>query len=532
MNSPTLLRRWRIGPRLALGFGTLLLLAALLVALAAWGLDVAERGLGAITTRLMPATTMAVGGKIQLLQSEAAAATLVASIFNDDAMKAAKAQWDAAQTGIDQNVAAFAKLTVEPEQQQALATFRGHIDAYRRAVQPVFTKLLQSGYADAKEAFEELGAARNEHAAATALVDGIERTMQQRGRAVFAQVESLVGTVLLALLAGFAAALVIGTLVAWRIARSVVEPAQHARRLAEHIADGNLAVAVATAPGSDEMHDMMDALLRMQSSLAHIVGQVSQAADGIQTASAEVASGSLDLSHRTEQAAGRLQQTASTMLQITGTVGTSADSARRADELAGSAAELAQRGGSAVARVVATMDEISASSRRIADIVGTIDGIAFQTNILALNAAVEAARAGEQGRGFAVVAAEVRTLAQRSAQAAREIKTLIGASVERVEAGARQVGDAGSTMGEIVAGVQRVSGIVGEISAGAAEQTDGIGRVNGAVAELDAMTQQNAALVEQSAAAAESLKEQAQRLGALMGAFKLAPRSAPGASAG
>jgi methyl-accepting chemotaxis protein len=217
------------------------------------------------------------------------------------------------------------------------------------------------------------------------------------------------------------------------------------------------------------------------------------------------------------------------MEQLTGTVKQSADSARQANQLAASAAEVAQRGGSVVSQVVSTMDEINASSKKIADIIGVIDGIAFQTNILALNAAVEAARAGEQGRGFAVVASEVRSLAQRSAEAAKEIKGLIGASVERVEAGSKLVADAGQTMGEIVGSVQRVSDIIGEITAAAAEQSDGIGQVNTAVTQLDQMTQQNAALVEQSAAAAESLKDQAMRLAQVVATFRLAGGSAASA---
>jgi methyl-accepting chemotaxis protein len=252
-----------------------------------------------------------------------------------------------------------------------------------------------------------------------------------------------------------------------------------------------------------------------------VVSQVHASSQIIQLASAEVASGNGDLSQRTENAAGSLQQTASSMEQLTATVRQSEDAARQASNLAQSASSVAQHGGQAVAQVVATMDDINASSRRISDIIGTIDGIAFQTNILALNAAVEAARAGEQGRGFAVVASEVRSLAQRSAAAAREIKSLIGASVERVETGSRQVADAGRTMGDIVDSVQRVNLIIGEISAAAADQSAGIGQVNGAVAQLDQSTQQNAALVEQSAAAAESLREEAERLAQLVATFKL-----------
>ena len=263
---------------------------------------------------------------------------------------------------------------------------------------------------------------------------------------------------------------------------------------------------------------LKQALGRVQQTLL----QVRASAGSVTTASDEIASGNHDLSSRTEQAASSLQQTASAMEQLTATVRNSAESARQANQLAASAAEVAERGGSVVSQVVSTMDEINASSKKIADIIGVIDGIAFQTNILALNAAVEAARAGEQGRGFAVVASEVRSLAQRSAEAAKEIKGLIGASVERVEAGSKLVADAGQTMGEIVGSVQRVSDIIGEITAAAAEQSDGIGQVNTAVTQLDQMTQQNAALVEESTAAAESLRTQAQRLAQALAGFRLA----------
>jgi methyl-accepting chemotaxis protein len=266
------------------------------------------------------------------------------------------------------------------------------------------------------------------------------------------------------------------------------------------------------------------AALQLQQALRHVeraLGDVRRSAESIRTASSEVASGNIDLSQRTAQAANSLQQTATSLEQLTSTVRQSADAASQANQLAGAAASTAQRGGTVVAQVVSTMQDINTSSRKIADIIGTIDGIAFQTNILALNAAVEAARAGEQGRGFAVVASEVRSLAQRSAEAAREIKSLIGASVDKVESGSRLVADAGSTMGEIVASVQRVSDIIGEISAAAGEQSQGIVQVNGAVAQLDQMTQQNAALVQEGAAAAESLREQSRQLAAVVAGFRL-----------
>ena len=247
---------------------------------------------------------------------------------------------------------------------------------------------------------------------------------------------------------------------------------------------------------------------------------VQASATQIEVASREISTGNNDLSARTEQAASNLEETAASMEELTSTVRQSADAARQANQLASSAAEIAARGGQVVGQVVTTMDEINHSSKKISDIIGVIDGIAFQTNILALNAAVEAARAGEQGRGFAVVAGEVRNLAQRSAEAAKEIKGLIGASVDKVEAGSKLVADAGQTMSEIVGSVQRVSDIIGEITAASGEQSDGIGQVNVAVTQLDQMTQQNAALVEESAAAAESLKDQAQRLAQVIQIFR------------
>jgi methyl-accepting chemotaxis protein len=303
--------------------------------------------------------------------------------------------------------------------------------------------------------------------------------------------------------------------------KSICEPVTQAQRLALAITHGDLTQSI-VVEGSDEMAQLLRALSDMQGSLRKLVGQVRTSTDSIATASGEISAGNLDLSTRTEQTASNLQQAASSMEQLTGTVKQTADSARQANQLANSAAEVAARGGSVVAQVVSTMDEINASSKKIADIIGVIDGIAFQTNILALNAAVEAARAGEQGRGFAVVASEVRSLAGRSAEAAKEIKGLIGASVEKVESGSRLVADAGQTMTEIVNSVQRVSDIIGEITAATSEQSDGIGQVNGSVIQLDQMTQQNAALVEQSAAAAESLKDQAGRLSKVIGTFRTA----------
>ncbi|MBE0547925.1 MAG: HAMP domain-containing protein, partial [Rubrivivax sp.] len=333
---------------------------------------------------------------------------------------------------------------------------------------------------------------------------------------------------LLALLSLAVAGAVVGLF--WLVLRKVAKALEQASGFAREIAEGNLCVTVET-DRKDELGELLSALGAMRTSLVQTVSQVRSTTDSISTASAEIAMGNQDLSARTEQTASNLEQTAASMEQLTATVRQSADAARQANQLAASAAEIAARGGRVVNQVVTTMDEINHSSKKISDIIGVIDGIAFQTNILALNAAVEAARAGEQGRGFAVVAGEVRNLAQRSAQAAKEIKGLIGTSVDKVESGSRLVADAGQTMSEIVGSVQRVSDIIGEITAAAGEQSDGIGQVNTAVNQLDQMTQQNAALVEESAAAAESLKDQASRLAQVVQVFRIDGSSSVGALA-
>ena len=324
-----------------------------------------------------------------------------------------------------------------------------------------------------------------------------------------------------ALVAGGLVAVLLASLLAVWLARNITRPLKRLVALAQRIAQGDLSANIEVR-STDESGELMGAIKRMNQSLLRIVGEVRTGTDAIAASSGQIAAGNLDLSNRTEQQAGSLEETAAAMEQLTGTVRQNAVNASQANELALSASEVALQGGHAFSQVVDTMGSINASSRKIVDIISVIDGIAFQTNILALNAAVEAARAGEQGRGFAVVASEVRNLAQRSAEAAREIKALIGDSVDKVDAGSKLVQQAGATMDKIVASVQRVTAIMGDITTASHEQSAGIEQVNRAISQMDAVTQQNAALVEQAAAAAASMQQQAGNLAQVVSVFKLA----------
>ncbi len=512
------LNNLKIGKRLALGFGSLLALMCLLFATAFWQLQLSaqstakaaeyERRAGIVTdwaalTESNVMRTIAIAKSAGQPQVEA---------FFGPQMKDTSAKISELQKELETVISSEkgkALLADVAEKRKSYIDLRKEVMALIKNADHVPAEAMLAGkvipasqaYLQAMHAVREFeNALAAEHAQAVA--DGMARS------------KVLLTTLLVAGLA-------IGSLMAWLIARSVTTPVSEAVRAAEIIAGGDLTHSVSSTHG-DELGDLLRTIGRMQESLRNLVGRVRSSTDSISTASVEIATGNQDLSQRTEQTASNLQQAASSMEELSGTVKQSADSARQANQLAASAAEVAQRGGTVVSQVVSTMDEINASSKKIADIIGVIDGIAFQTNILALNAAVEAARAGEQGRGFAVVASEVRSLAQRSAEAAKEIKGLIGASVDKVETGSKLVTDAGTTMNEIVASVQRVSDIIGEITASAAEQSDGIGQVNTAVNQLDQMTQQNAALVEESAAAAESLKDQALRLAEVVSSFRLA----------
>ncbi len=422
----------------------------------------------------------------------------------------------------DKALAAYRALPVA----EGEATLREAVDktwpAYLKAAQQVVALGRDKKRADAADISD--GLASMAHDELTGALAALSRFNFDAGEATATEAAAAYRQMRLVMLGLVALTLALGVAMAAFITRQLLgqlgcEPAA-AVAVAQAVAAGDLSTRMAVKPG--DTRSLMAGLHAMQSALADSVRQVRQGSESVATASAQIAEGNQDLSGRTEQQASALQQTAATMDELGSTVRNNADNARQANELAQGAATVAAKGGGMVGAVVQTMKGINESSRRIADIIGTIDGIAFQTNILALNAAVEAARAGEQGRGFAVVASEVRSLAHRSADAAKEIKQLINASVERVEQGSAQVDAAGRTMDEIVAAIQRVSAIVGEISLATVEQSSGIGQVSQAVTQMDRTTQQNAALVEESAAAAESLKQQAQQLVQAVSVFRLA----------
>jgi len=404
-------------------------------------------------------------------------------------------------------------------QEQALVARAGPLMQRAAAATQRLVALLQAGDSEGLRTFcgAPMDAAIDPLRDAVAALAALQ---QDEARAVFTSERAAYAGVRARQIGITAAALLAAATLAWLLVRAITRGIEAAVQVAETVAAGDLRSTI-TVMRDDEIGRLQHALAGMNARLVDVVGRVRGASDSIATGSSQIAAGSADLSQRTEEQAANLQQTAASMEQLTSTVRQNADTARTAAQLALQASQAAGEGGAAMERVVATMADIAGSSRRIVDIVGVIDGIAFQTNLLALNAAVEAARAGEQGRGFAVVAAEVRTLAQRSAQAAKQIGALIGESVERVEGGSALVGGAGQQMQAIVQQVQRVTALVGQISNASAEQSQGIEQIGDAVNQLDHVTQQNAALVEQSAAAAESLRHQAATLAQVVGVFKL-----------
>ena len=508
----------RIGPRLALGFGSIVLLCAAAV------------GYGINRISVMRSLSEQLGTidaeKLSLAERwgraiEANTARNWVVVFaTDDKIKTrVRAEIAEVVTAQTARLKRMQEIATSDADKKLLADVSAQRDVYQ-SMRNALLKRKDAGEDIVPDVLDKL------FPAAAAYSDVVEKLIKRQRDSMAEtkeQAEDAARSAIIALSTGGVLAVLVAAWMAWRLTASVVGPIGRAKNVAQAISDGDLVQDI-DARGTDETAELLQSLQAMQGSLRKLVGQVRNSTDGINTASQEIATGNHDLSVRTEQTAANLEEAASSMEQLTGTVRQSADSARQANQLASSAAEVAQRGGAVVAQVVSTMDGINSSSKKIADIIGVIDGIAFQTNILALNAAVEAARAGEQGRGFAVVAGEVRSLAQRSAEAARQIKTLISDSVEKVESGSKLVSAAGQTMGEIVDSVKRVSDMIGEITVASSEQSDGITQVNEAVVQLDQMTQQNAALVEESTAAAESLREQAQQLATLVQAFRVDER--------
>ncbi|MBV7461626.1 MULTISPECIES: methyl-accepting chemotaxis protein [unclassified Acidovorax] len=437
-----------------------------------------------------------------------------------EAVKAAHAKWLESQDKAKK----IANKFLEGEEDSDNPVVRNivkRLDSYRELFAHVARQLEASGYDTATIANRMSGKAVAEFAEADKLMAELDSVLRAEvAKSVEQQGEVSEQTKWLFVLAVLITVVVVVPTTLMNM-NSICRPLEDARRMAQAIAGGDLSQNIA-AEGKDEVADLQRALRDMQQGLGALVAQVRDASGNIATASQEIATGNQDLSQRTEQTASNAQEAVSSLSQLTATVQQTASSSQMANQLAASASQMATHGGGVVQQAVASMHEISTSSRKIGDIIGLIDSIAFQTNILALNAAVEAARAGEQGRGFAVVASEVRSLAQRSAAAASDIKGLIQNSVTAVDGGVRHVEEAGTAMKDIVSSVQRVGDIIGEITAAASEQSAGIGQVNGSVGEIDRMTQQNAALVEESAAAAESLREQAARLSQVVQQFHLA----------
>ncbi len=511
------MKNFNIGMRLALGFGIVLSLLVALSAIAIWRMQSAS----AMTDHLIAEKVRnerLIDDWAQVIHVNAArtvAAWLAVDPAEQKQVEDQMKKSSARATEVQDKLVAVLQ---EPVAKDLLAQVLSARASYTAARASVFKGKAAGDLESAKAIYSKDMVGKRE-----IYLDALEKLSQSQRKVLDSTATSIAeqyATGRTMMIALGTLAIVIGAAFALLITRSITGPLREAVRVAETVSAGDLTSDIVVS-SKDETGKLMAALKAMNDSLVGIVGQVRSGTDTISTASSEIANGNLDLSSRTEEQASSLEETASSMEELTSTVKFNAENARQANQLAIDASRVATEGGVVVAEVVATMGSINDSSRKIVDIISVIDGIAFQTNILALNAAVEAARAGEQGRGFAVVASEVRNLAQRSAAAAKEIKALIGDSVEKVDTGSRQVDQAGKTMAEVVASISRVTSIMNEITTASDEQREGIEQVNQAITQMDAVTQQNAALVEEAAAAAASMQEQSARLSEVVGVFKL-----------
>ena len=512
-----LLRNVSIGVRLGLGFAVILLFSMLITGISVWRLhDVAS------ATRVMMEQPLAKERYISDWYGRIDSAvrrTIAIARSSDTSLSGYFAEESKVSSASSAELQKKVEALIDkPEEKAMFAGLLEQRKVYIGSRDQVYKLKGESQVEAANEVFEKtfVPAAAKYQKMVSDLLAHQRATIDATAR----EIDAVASTSRNLLLTLAVLALGFGVVCAWLLTTGIVRPLRTAVEIARKVADGDLTAQI-DASAKDETGQLLLALKDMNTSLLNIVSEVRSGTDSIATSSTQIAAGNQDLSSRTEEQAGSLEETASSMEELTSTVKQNADNARQANQLAASAAQVAVKGGEVVAQVVGTMESINSSSNKIVDIISVIDGIAFQTNILALNAAVEAARAGEQGRGFAVVASEVRNLAQRSASAAKEIKTLIGASVEQVNAGSMLVAQAGSTMNDIVDSVQRVSDIITEITAASSEQSVGIDEINRAIGQMDAVTQQNAALVEESAAAAESMQHQAHNLAQVVSVFKL-----------